>query len=270
MDEEKLYKRLVNLIPWNNSELDFRGVLRQSLKEYEKAFCTLEHNKRANGLDSILQKVDKVDEKINEIVKNSFKGLTSTAGVQMGNLLKYIDSELKWTEISTNNSFYRMRVIQNRRSNIERNEMFHIPLNLRRKVRTQRYSTHGYPCLYLGMSIYGCWEELGRPMMSNCWISRLENQKKLTLIDLRIPTENFFYENLDKYLVLFPLIIACMIPVPIKISTNEDVFKPEYIIPQLLIEWIGWLSLPCALLWSMEFSIRILLYCVTVDRQVPL
>ena len=41
--------------------------------------------------------------------------------------------------------------------------MFHIGLNNRSLVDSQRYSFPGLPCLYLASSAYTCWMELGRP-----------------------------------------------------------------------------------------------------------
>lgn len=62
--------------------------------------------------------------------------------------------------------------------------MFHIPITMRRQVGTERYSIPGYPCLYLGNSIYVCWEEMNRPLMSSCWVSRLKNTEELELEEL--------------------------------------------------------------------------------------
>ncbi len=62
----------------------------------------------------------------------------------------------------------------------------------------------------------------------------LETKKEFDLLDLRIPSENDFINNFTNIIQLFPLIIASMIPV----KNSEDVYKPEYILPQLLIEWI--------------------------------
>lgn len=106
---------------------------------------------------------------------------------------------------------------------------------MRRKVGTERYSVLGYPCLYLGNSSYVCWEEMNRPQMSNCWCSRLTNIKPLEILDLHVPSENEFCGNISLYIVLMPLIIACMLPM---MGKSTDVFKPEYLIPQLIMEWI--------------------------------
>ena len=50
-------------------------------------------------------------------------------------------------------------------------DMFHIPLNRREIVKTQRYSAPGYPCLYLGNTVYSCWEEMHRPHFDDLMFS---------------------------------------------------------------------------------------------------
>ena len=61
-----------------------------------------------------------------------------------------------------NYSFYRIR-IHKTNFTLSQQEFFHIPFNLRGKVKTQRFSIPGFPSLYLGTTIYVCWEELNRP-----------------------------------------------------------------------------------------------------------
>lgn len=75
---------------------------------------------------------------------------------------------------------------------------------------------------------------MNRPRMSDCWVSQLKNTQEVCLFDLRVPSLQSFLGNFENYILLFPVIIACMPPV---INPN-DIYKPEYIIPQLLTEWI--------------------------------
>lgn len=79
------------------------------------------------------------------------------------------------------------------------------------------------------------WEEMGRPQMSCCWCSRLVNREQFEVLGLRLPPEEVFCGDVHRYMVLFPLIISCMIPMKGK---SSDVFKPEYLIPQLILEWV--------------------------------
>ena len=114
-------------------------------------------------------------------------------------------------------------------------DLFHIPLNKRGKVSTQRYSCPGFPCLYLSSSTYGCWEELGRPGFDTLFFSSFRVRNTFRVLDLRIPdVENYDDSQLNKALKLLPLIIACSF----RVNNPKDVFKPEYILPQLLLETI--------------------------------
>lgn len=68
--------------------------------------------------------------------------------------------------------------------------------------------------------------------MYSCAVSRFVNLKEGTFLDLTIPClEKITNES---YLKLLPLIISCMI----RVSNDNHTYKPEYIIPQLLIEWV--------------------------------
>lgn len=235
MNIQELYESIVKLTPYKADQPDnYRKNLREALSEYQKLISQLDDDRKPAGWDDIVLSIKKTIAKINVIALNSYKGIPSTAGIQLGNLLKELQDNILYKKMAADTSFYRMRTIEDRRTNILHKEMFHIPMDMRRKVTTQRYSTPGYPCLYLGMSVYTCWEEMNRPKMSDSWVSCLKNTRPLDLFDLSIPTSHFFQNNLEKYLKLFPLIISCMLPV----ENSKDIYKPEYIIPQLLTEWI--------------------------------
>ena len=146
------------------------------------------------------------------------------------------------------NRLYRMRLGCN--TDISRKEIFHIPFDQRHIVSTQRYSIPGLPCFYLGGSLYTCWREMGSPnfedihvsaFVVNCdpglkfldfsktpkWIANWLAQKSDTLDD----DQNRF---LSAQIVLWPLIAACSI----KSLYPKANFKPEYIIPQMLLQWL--------------------------------
>lgn len=115
-------------------------------------------------------------------------------------------------------------------------DMFHIPLNKRGIVRTQRYSYPGYPCLYLGNSLYSCYEEMRRIPFDNLMFSAYKVKRAFKVYDMRIPSDVDYEdsENLQNTLRRLPLVFACNVVV----KNSEDIFKPEYIIPQMLLETI--------------------------------
>lgn len=140
--------------------------------------------------------------------------------------------------------------------------VFHTPYNLRSKVSTSRYSIAGYPSLYLGTSLALCCEEIHmNPHQSFALASlfKLERTLEYTntnirVIELGVKPQDFLelnYANESRgrrisqnllndsdirsaYLLWYPLIASCSY-----IRTNKnDPFAAEYIIPQLLMQWV--------------------------------
>lgn len=130
-----LYGELLKLAPFQSDENGFREILKQALGKYTKLLCDVDVNDVGvpkNDWKVVVDKTNKRIEKIEDIAKNSYKGLPSTAYSQLRNLL---DNEyrgiLRWSMIPENVTFYRMRMIDERRTNISYKEMFHIPINNR-------------------------------------------------------------------------------------------------------------------------------------------
>ncbi len=140
----------------------------------------------------------------------------------------------------------------------DRKQLFHIPVNKRQFITSQRYSVPGFPCLYLSCSyelkmhmlndsLKLCWLECGMP--SEFSASAFSPQKEMKVFHFAKSGEEYLKEYIhakrieDKedrlnairqYLMSFPLRAAC------SISVNEKScqFIEEYIIPQLLLSWI--------------------------------
>lgn len=131
----------------------------------------------------------------------------------------------------------------------EREEIFHIPFTKRQNVSAQRYSVAGLPCLYLGTSLYVCWQEMNKPDFDKLYLSSFISYDRKSKI------LNFSPDILNKpitgllngeelktinwrktsYLILWPLILSCSY---IKKNANAS-FIQEYIIPNLLMQWIS-------------------------------
>ena len=130
------------------------------------------------------------------------------------------------------NKWYRMRNQEKYKRLFPANEMFHIPFQLRGKVNTQRYSLPGYPCLYISRSIWATWEEMHEPQLSQFCVSLLEPQISFNVLDLRLRNpESIQQDDMEKVLCTLPLVISCSI----KVANPDDNFKPEYIIPQMVM-----------------------------------
>lgn len=130
------------------------------------------------------------------------------------------------TILSPHKCLFRMRD-SNSRYLYNKMEMCHIPFNQRNKISNQRYSLSGFPCLYLGSSLYVCWEELNRPDFDNANCALFINTRNLKLLDLRFP------DNIKSVSSLAKLVLAASCSV--KSSATNDTFKPEYIIPQAIL-----------------------------------
>jgi len=119
-------------------------------------------------------------------------------------------------------------------------ELFHIPFEKRGLVQSQRFSIPGLPSLYTANSIYVAWEEMRRPNVDTIQAIRLVNQRDIKLLDITTDIYNNNSEiNTDNpseilyKLLIWPLVACCSV----KVKNINDTFKPEYIIPQLLLQW---------------------------------
>lgn len=231
--DEEIYDHIIWILEHSCEEYqkkyddDFPKVLYACLNEY---LCILKNEVKPDM--RFFAKVANNRNYMRRIVRSYLQGRHSTAYTQLKNVLKS-NNDLYVTEIAKDELYYRIRSFEKRKG-LSRKDLFHIPMTKKRIIKTQRYSAPGYPCLYLGKSIYGCWEEMLRPNTETTMISCFKSQRSFYVLDLRVPTFEEFFRETEKYLQLFPFIIACGIPV----RNSEDVFKPEYILPQLLIEWI--------------------------------
>lgn len=149
-----------------------------------------------------------------------------------------------------------------------RSRVFHTPFNLRSKVSASRYSIAGHPSLYLSTSLNLCCEEIHyNPYKQFTLAGRFElhsvyknDNKLIRVIDLGVKPQDFKDVERDNeieqrhqhqkrhirnkllednvvrssYLLWYPLIAASSF-----IRTNKnDPFAVEYILPQLLMQWV--------------------------------
>ena len=119
-------------------------------------------------------------------------------------------------------------------------EMFHTPFEWRGLVKTARFSVLGFPSLYLTKNLFTAWEETRRSNIETLYASRLQLLHPISLVDLRLRRSFNDIKKEDRevaarqYLHTIPLIIACSL----KVKRDTDAFKPEYILPQLLLHAI--------------------------------
>lgn len=140
------------------------------------------------------------------------------------------------TQMNPPQTFYRMRKTENETMTLfSKREMFHMPFSKRGQIVSQRFSISGYPSLYLGDSVYVCWKELGCPPIETIQLVRLESTKPLHLLELSPTPGGGGHESVSYFQVMtWPLTVACCH----RVAQSTDSFKPEYIIPQFLLQWI--------------------------------
>ncbi|MCJ0741393.1 hypothetical protein [Pedobacter montanisoli] len=215
-------------------------------KRLNSIYRTLEQ-KDSSGDLSLLTRLRAFIKAINSSVSSYYDGFTYKAydgfSTSLNNIIEF-HNNVALSYIEPNQSYYKIRVdeslsIKNREDN------FHIPFNLRHFCATQRYSIPGIPSIYLGSTSYLSYEELGRPKIASSYISRFETKKLIRIIEIQT-IYNFLkfsndgelvekFRHVLRYLILFPLYFTTTIRV---IETGAS-FKTEYIIPQLLMQFIG-------------------------------
>lgn len=108
-------------------------------------------------------------------------------------------------------------------------DMFHIPFNLLKAVPSYRYSINGFPCLYLGASLYSCWEETRRPEIDKVNFSAFMNMRDMKFVDVLCPN------NLDTIDNLVSFIIFALCTSFVSLENDDNKFKFQYAIPELLL-----------------------------------
>lgn len=156
--------------------------------------------------------------------------------------------------------FFRIRAVGSQNKGIEDNaeELFHIPITKRQLISNERFSLSGFPTLYLATALPLAWQECGYPdkyYWSEFRYSNLKelagnndmDTKKIRLLALYAPREiamwgmalkynepELWLTVVRRYLAIYPLILACSF-----VNANGGTpFKQEYIIPQMLMQWV--------------------------------
>lgn len=127
--------------------------------------------------------------------------------------------------------FYRVRKGINFQ---ERKDLFHTPFEKRVKCNSYRFSTLGYPSLYLASTLKTALLESDAKNLEEYSCACFKPTRTLTFIDLALPDRKLEFWEQYSLVVFYPLITACNL----KVKERNEPFKPEYIIPQLLVQII--------------------------------
>ncbi|MCQ2235714.1 MAG: hypothetical protein MJZ18_01815 [Bacteroidales bacterium] len=131
--------------------------------------------------------------------------------------------------------FYRVRKDSHCVTDGDYGQMYHVPFNLRHNVKTLRYNREGYPVLYLSNSLTDAIRE-SRANEGEFVYTKYKASSNLCVLTIGAIPPNACNRPIEAYslLAFMPLIIACSV----KVSNEENNFKPEYILPQLITDLV--------------------------------
>ncbi|MDP4201681.1 MAG: RES domain-containing protein [Bacteroidota bacterium] len=247
MTFEDVFSNLLLILPKKiPSNSTYRSFLFELFDEYLKLIASISPKKisidgMANPTDfsSVLKKQEQLISGLKKALDLYFNGQPSNAYKTFSQTMEYRTAAYKRIlnicTLNKQENFYRLRIKEDNFP-LCSEDMFHIPFEKRGNVATQRYSIPGFPSLYLAKTLYVAWEELNRPSIDSFQAIRLVSQKDIKLLDLTANDwgTNNNNNNAYKYLMTWPLIASCAI----KVKDSHDQFKPEYILPQLLLQWV--------------------------------
>lgn len=127
-------------------------------------------------------------------------------------------------------SLYRAR---NTRNLLVQKDLFHTPFEFRNSCGSYRYSILGYPSLYLAGSLDTALAECRintEDYSSVCFCPK----QNIRCVDLTLPNRKLDFFERYCFVLFYPLIMACGLPV----KDENKPFKPEYVIPQILFQVI--------------------------------
>lgn len=222
---EFLFGRLITYLNDKIAPKDTRVTLNISDKEYKYLFDNIE----------------RAIEQLNRIYTLARNGNDIEA---INTLYEFYFNEqkefLNIIKLPKDSRLFRMRSPQGENSlkhcsAYKEKDMWHIPFEKEFLVKNERYSISGFPCLYLGTSLVGCWEEIGRPSFEDSTCALFQNRNDCNILNMKLCIGN---EELNRSklraLIRLPLLIACSM----NVEHPNQAFIPEYVIPCLLMKCI--------------------------------
>jgi len=270
---KRVFEQDIFHLPQRWDGKDFLAAVRYLFYNYREALKTVvgkqKYDNQFGSIDNLCDKIIlSIEKHLKGYHSRAFNPLEDAMKILMKNPIKAysINHDYEFFEHNENPlNLFRVRNVEED-VNYSRSDIFHLPYNLRSKAAACRYSIAGHPSLYLGTSLDLCKEELQINSSDEFQIaSRFElvkNQNNgntsIRVIELALKPQDFFKmgndensddersgryfkginfrddKNLSAYVSWYPLIAACSY---IRLS-KKDPFAPEYIIPQLLMQWV--------------------------------
>lgn len=210
----------------------------------QKYICLVEESEQ---LHACLDKVREYSNGFILVIREYYLGQHSSAYKLFSEMLDKYDINYLYTPVTNEQPLYRAR--KRKEYDFEKKDFFHIPFEKRILVSSQRYSFPGLPCIYAGSSENVCITEIGGSSNSlGIAKLRITSDSPLYLLDLTMlfdrPLTSLPEDLRHKFCELFPLVFLCSTSIiddshnDTQKSKKDPSFRPDYIIPQLLLEYI--------------------------------
>lgn len=245
-------------LPKQRQGTDLVEFVREANKKYLQLVEDLDTSEHlGSDINSNKIKIQDLCDTIAQCIAEYRSGLLHKAFQSLDHAMTSIKNELTHLASGdvdhTNKKMRMFRFRIGAMQHYQRNEMFHIPFEKRHLVATQRYSIPGLPALYLGGSTWCCWEEMNRPNFSDIHVCefRMKPDARLRILDfgyrpthialiakgINQQSDQQLKNFVSAYAICWPLIAACSLIAEDK-KNGPCHFVHEYIIPQLLLQWI--------------------------------
>lgn len=210
---------------------------------------------RVNHNDLVKHLVTRINIGINKTIINYYNGKPAQAYNELDRCLsnnpspiENISAYLSFVVLALDQKLFRIRsnkFIKHYR----KKDLFHVPFEKGEIITTKRFSIAGGPSLYLSNSIYTALKDMRIKNINHISASRFQLNSdfcnwRFRLLDLSNRVEYFRKKYVQdqktidgpiiKFLVSWPLILVSSL----KVQKSNYPFVPEYIIPQLLLQWI--------------------------------
>lgn len=251
---------------------DFEKTLSKLLEDYcDTLTAAMEDSEQANfnGIEVGLCEIQWLSNALLRCVKAYHQGFPARAFATLDSAMKELmEKPLRVYQKSgplasvENDQLYlfRLRAVGDGAKH-PRSDLFHVPSCARAMISTCRYSIAGYPSLYLTTSIELGKEEIGNvdgdALVSRFKLMRRQEELNIRVLELGIRPQDFDEERWERreynssgkdlssidfkdsgirasYLQWYPLIAACSYVR----ANKKNPFASEYIIPQLLMQWV--------------------------------